>query len=112
VLGTASAGSKSNLWHSIRNPDGSWQAQFGNVKDPGGRGGIVPPGVSTASAGPRMFAGAGCAGVYQDLQVVAIETGRIWHTIRRANRTWQPNFGHLLGPNGNAVDAVACAAVL
>jgi hypothetical protein len=97
VLGTASSGSKSNLWHSIHKPDGSWQAQFGNIKD---------------SAGPRTFAGAGCAGVYQDLQVVGLVDGQIWHTIRRSNGTYQANFGHLIGPNGDTVDAVACAAVL
>jgi hypothetical protein len=97
VLGTANGGSKSNLWNTIRKPDGSWLSQFGNVKD---------------SAGPRTFADAGCAGVYQDLQVVGLVDGQIWHTIRRPNGTWQPNFGHLIGPNGDAVDAVACAAVL
>jgi C1A family cysteine protease len=97
VLGTASGGSKSNLWHTIRKPDGSWLAQFGNVRD---------------SGGPRTFAGAGCAGVYQDLQVVGLVDGQIWHTIRRPNGTWQPNFGHLIGPNGDAVDAAACATVL
>jgi len=113
VLGTASRGSKSNLWNTIRKPDGSWLSQFGNVNDPGGRGGVVVPrGVSTASARPRTFADAGCAGVYQDLQVVGLVDGQIWHTIRRPNGTWQPNFGHLIGPNGDAVDAVACAAVL
>jgi C1A family cysteine protease len=97
VVGTATNGSTSNLWHSIRKPDGSWQARFGNVKDAGG---------------PRTFAGAACACVYADVQLVGLVDGQIWHTIRYGNASWQPNFGHLIGPNGDVVDAVACAGVL
>ena len=78
VVGVGSG--EGQLWHTIHNPDGTWQSFFGLVEN--------------EVAGGAPFAGVSCAGTSQGLQVVALESdGQLWHTIRNPDGTWQPFFG-------------------
>jgi tyrosinase-like protein len=90
------------MWHTIRRADGSWQPSFGDVK-------------GVESNDPGFFSAVGCAGIGGDLHVVALtDAGGMWHTIRRADGTWQPSFGDVKGVESNDpghFSAVACGAV-
>src|SRR5262249_56703219 len=69
------------MWHTIRHRDGSWQPSFGDVK-------------SVESNDPGHFTAVGCAGVNSEVQVVGLtDDGRMWHTIRHDEQSWQPFFG-------------------
>jgi subtilase family serine protease len=68
------------LWHTIRNADGSWQPQFGLVE-------------SQEQNNPGAFDAISAAGVGNQLQVVGVVNGQLWHTIRNADGSWQPQFG-------------------
>jgi C1A family cysteine protease len=96
VVGLAGIGANSNLWHSIRKPDGNWQGSFGNVKDPGLT---------------RSFDAVSCTGVAGDLQLVALVDGQLWQTVRFASGKWQAGFVQLPGSGGGPFTAVGCAAV-
>jgi hypothetical protein len=101
VLQVVGVGSDGNLWHTLRNADGSWQADFGQVE------GVV-------SGGPARFAAVGCAGAAGVLQVVGVGSdGKLWHTLRNNNGSWQADFGGVEGvvSGGPAsFTAVACGS--
>jgi hypothetical protein len=90
------------MWHTIRRADGSWQPFFGDVKD-------------VESNDPGYFSAVGCAGVGGQLHVVGLtDDGRMWHTIRLNDSSWQPFFGDVKGVESNDpghFSAVSCAAV-
>ena len=88
----------STLWHTIRNPDGSWTGA-GNVN-----GQIGNPGAVTAVA-----AASSSAGLAQFLFATA--DGGLWHTIRNPDGSWT-GLGDAKGQVGNpgAVTAVAAAS--
>jgi len=89
------------LWHTIRNADGSWQPTFGDVQ-----------GQEHNNPGP--FSAISCAGVGSQLQVVGIVIGRLWHTTRSADGSWQPSFGDVQGQEHNnpgPFSAISCAGV-
>jgi len=78
------------IWHTIRFANGTWQPNFGNVNNQEGNGGSL------------SFTSVGCAGIVGNLHVTAVaQDGTIWHTIRFANGTWQPNFGNVNNQEGN-----------
>lgn len=88
------------MWHTIRHSDGSWQRRFGDVKG--------------QSGDPGHFGAVTCSGVNGELQVCGeTDDGGMWHTIRHADRSWQPHFGDVKGQSGNPghFDTVACAGV-
>jgi hypothetical protein len=88
------------MWHTIRHPDGTWQPQFGDVKGQSGN--------------PGHFTAVGAGSVLGELQVCGLtDDGGIWHTIRRSDGTWQPQFGDVTGQSGRPgfLSAVACAGV-
>lgn len=69
------------LYHAIRNADGSWQPFFGAI-------------ASLVQGGPATFGGVACAGTGEILQVVGLGTdGLLYHTLRRSDGTWQDAFG-------------------
>lgn len=81
-LHVVGVGSDGKLWHTIRNPNGSWQASFGLIEN-------------QSSGGPASFrdVAAGSADG-QAVQVVGVGSdGKLWHTIRNANGSWQASFG-------------------
>jgi hypothetical protein len=89
------------LWHTIRNADGSWQSAFGLIE-------------GQESNNPGRFRAVSCAGVGDQLQVVGIVGGQLWHTIRNADGSWQPFFGLIEGQESNnpgVFSAVGCAGV-
>jgi hypothetical protein len=92
---------RGQLWHTIRNADGSWQPSFGLVE-------------SQEHNNPGAFSAISCAGVGNQLQVVGIVGGRLWHTIRNADGSWQPSFGLVESQEHNnpgAFSAISCAGV-
>ena len=78
VVGVGARGESSNLWHTIRKPDGSRQTAVANIRDAGK---------------DRKFSAAGCAIVGQDLHVLGLAGGDIWHTMRTAARRWKLTWG-------------------
>jgi hypothetical protein len=88
-------------WHTIRNPLGTWQPTFGLIE-------------GQEHNNPGAFSAVSCAGVGNQLQVVGIVGGQLWHTIRNPDGTWQPTFGLIEGQEHNnpgAFSAVSCAGV-
>jgi phosphatidylserine/phosphatidylglycerophosphate/cardiolipin synthase-like enzyme len=95
-------GTDGQLWHTIRNPDGSWSPQFGLVQ-------------SQSTGGAARYTAVACAGVGNKLHVVGVGIDQqLWHTIRHADGTWSRQFGLVEsqssgGPPG--FTAVGCAGV-
>ena len=89
------------LWHTIRNPDGSWVPAFGLVE-------------SVEQNDPGAFSAISCAGVGNELHVVGIAGGLLWHTIRSPDGSWVPAFGLVESVEQNdpgAFSAISCAGV-
>jgi hypothetical protein len=89
--------------HAIRSPDGTW-SPLGDVFGPVGQlEGVRRISCESTRAGSDPW---------DDLQVCALTAaGRIWHTIRHRDGTWQPFWGdvaNVAGDPGEIVD-VACA---
>jgi hypothetical protein len=84
------------LWHTIRNPDGSW-TRAGDVKGQIGNPGIVVAVAAASSApGEAQF-------------MVATADGGLWHTVRRPDGSWT-RAGDVKGQIGNPGSVVAVAA--
>src|SRR6266516_2700822 len=66
-----------HLWHTLRRADGSWQG-LGDVQSP-----FTIPGPVTVVAA----AGDDTAGGTQ--HIFATTDGHLWHTLRRADGSWQ-----------------------
>jgi hypothetical protein len=88
------------LGHSRQRRDGTWDADFEDVK--------------AATTNPGVVRGAGCgadaAGV---LHVCAITAdGGMWHTLREADGAWQPYFGDVKAATSDPgrFQSVTCAA--
>ena len=96
VVGLADHGGETNLWHSLRRPNGQWQAAFGNIPD----------------AGPdRSFSAVTCAATGASLHVLGVDDGVLRHTIRTASG-WRPTFTPLeIPPDEGALTAVGAAGV-
>jgi len=75
-------GNTGNLWHTFRNDDGNWQADFGKVE-------------TVSAGGPPSFTAVACGSDDgQVLQVVGVGSdGNLWHTLRSAAGSWQADFG-------------------
>jgi hypothetical protein len=90
------------MWHTIRSPDGSWQPTYGLVE-------------AQERNDPGPFSAIGCAGVASSLQVVGLaRDGRMWHTIRNPDGSWQSTYGLVEAQEQNdpgQFKAVGCAAV-
>jgi hypothetical protein len=86
------------LWHTIRKPDGSWQPKFGLVE-------------SQESNNPGPFTAISCAGVGNEMELVGIVNGQLWHTIRRPDGSWQPTFGLVEGVENNDPGAFTSISV-
>jgi Common central domain of tyrosinase len=85
------------ILHTIRFSNGNWQSTFGNIENQTGESGT--------------FATVGCAGVGDKLHVCAVtNTGRLLHTLRNNNGTWQNFFGDIEALTGEAgvFTRVAC----
>ena len=90
-----------SLWHTIRNPDGSWAPTFGLIE-------------GQEHNNPGAFTDVSCAGVGDALQVVGVVNGSLWHTIRNSDGSWAPTFGLIEGREHNnpgAFTDVSCAGV-
>jgi hypothetical protein len=102
VLQLAGLTDTGGIWHTIRLNDSSWQSFFGDVK-------------GVESNDPGHFSAVGCAGVNDQLQLAALtDDGKMWHTIRRADGSWQSFFGDVKGVESNDpgyFSAVSCAGV-
>ena len=97
VVGVGARGESSNLWHTIRKSDGSRQTSVANIRD---------------ADHDRTFSAASCAVVGQDLHVLGLVEGDIWHTVRTAARRWKTTWGTPPGQDALAgFVAVAGAAV-
>jgi hypothetical protein len=100
VLQIAGIGADGQLYHTIRNADGTWQGTFGLVK-------------SQVAGGPAQFTQVACAGVGSALHLAGIGAdGRLYHTIRNADGTWQGTFGLIekAVPRGAVVGSVEVIA--
>ena len=89
------------LWHKIRNPNGTWQSSFGLIE-------------GQESNNPGAFSEISCAGVGNELEVVGIVNGQLWHTIRDATPSWQGFFGLVEGQESNnpgAFTEISCGGV-
>ncbi len=85
VLQVVGLGNDGNLWHTLRNADGTWQTDFGQIE-------------GEVRGGPRSFTNISCAGADGVLQVVGLgNDGNLWHTLRNADGTWQTDFGQIEG---------------
>ncbi len=84
------------IWHTIRNTKGAWQKSFGKLPRPSG-------------TGSAAFTQVASGGVGSTLHVLGIMNSTIWHTTRKANGSWQQNFGRV--PGGSGFATVACAGV-
>jgi hypothetical protein len=90
-----------DLYHTIRFVDGNWQP-FGDVK-------------AQESNNPGTFIGISCSAAGGDLHVIGTTSdGKLWHTIRFANGSWQPSFGNVKAQvrdndPGPFSDNVSCA---
>ena len=82
AIGTTADG---KLWHTIRQPNGSWQP-FGDVTQQAGQIGAVSN-VATAFDGSNLHV------------VATTQDGRIWHTVRQPNGSWHP-FGDVASEAG------------
>ena len=104
ALQVVGLGDDGRLWHTIRNPDGTWTPSFGIIE-------------GESSGGPASFKSVGCAGTESPspgLQVVGVGVdGQLWHTIRNDDGTWTPSFGLIEGVSSggpaNFID-VACGS--
>jgi hypothetical protein len=86
LLGLTRAG---QMWHTIRYPDSSWQANYDFV-----------PGQDSSDPGP--FTDLACAGLGDRLHVLGLaRDGRVWITARYAGGNWEPRFGLLDGQDSN-----------
>jgi surface antigen len=84
------------LWHTIRNADGTWRAR-GDLGRALGIGAVKAiAGASDGVSGEAQFA-------------ILTTSGRLWHTIRRADGSWQRpgDLGRVVGPS--VVTGVAAA---
>jgi prenyltransferase beta subunit len=99
VIGVGPGG---QLWHTIRHANGSWQGSFGLIE-------------GQESNNPGAFTAIGCAGVNNEMQMIGVGPGgKLWHTIRHPNGSWQGSFGLVEGQESNdpgAFTAIACAGV-
>ena len=99
VIGVGPGG---QLWHTIRHANGSWQGSFGLIE-------------GQESNNPGAFTAIGCAGANNEMQMIGVGPGgKLWHTIRHANGSWQGSFGLVEGQESNdpgAFTAIACAGV-
>jgi hypothetical protein len=78
------------IWHTIRLADGSWAPEFGNVNDQESNGGNLG------------FTAVDCAGINSNLHVCAVaKSGKLWHTIRFANGSWQRRFRNVNAQESN-----------
>lgn len=97
----AGIGADHQLWHTQRNGDGHWSSNFGCVND------------QSHGAPAGGFVTAGSGGWGDQFHVVAADQqGRLWHTIRYGNGSWQQHFGLVpvvgAGPR-KGFTSVACA---
>lgn len=77
ILQFIGIGSDGQLYHTIRNPDGTWQSTYGNIVAQG------------------TFQRVACIGTGGSLQVVAVRSdGQLMHAIRDASGNWSP-FGYV-----------------
>jgi hypothetical protein len=94
---------KGQMWHTIRNPDGSWQPSYGLIE-------------GQESNDPGPFGQVACGGVAGALHVVGLSSGgQMWHTIRNPGGTWQPSYGLIEGQESNdpgPFAQVACGGVV
>jgi hypothetical protein len=95
------------LWHTIRQADGTWQPFFGLIE-------------ANESSDPGQFYAVCCAGVGGNLHVIGIAGGQMsqmWHTVRysasgSSPAYWQQDFDPVVWPPGvGPFAAVSCAAV-
>ena len=98
------------LWHTVRRSDGVWPDAFADIQAETGKAGPNP------AIGPtrRVACALDESG---ELHVCALDqNGRLWHTIRRADRSWPFQFANvgtetaIAGPNPTApFGEIACA---
>jgi hypothetical protein len=81
-LHVVGVGSDGKLWHTLRNANGSWASAFGLIE-------------VQSSGGPPTFVDVSCGSADGlALQVAGVGSdGKLWHTIRNADSTWQSGFG-------------------
>src|SRR5207244_1596717 len=76
------------MWHTIPHA-ASWQTDFGDVK-------------GVESNDPGYFSAVAATGVDGELQLSALTNdGKVWHTIRHADGSWQPFFGDVKAVESN-----------
>ena len=77
VVALSGQGTKSNLWHNVRDASGTWQPAFVNVED---------------AQDTYAFTSVGCTSLKANLHVVAVAGGELLHGARKAAGTWQSDF--------------------
>jgi hypothetical protein len=96
------AGASGQMWHTIRNADGTWQKTYGLVE-------------GQEQNDPGAFVSVACGGVGGALQLVGItQDGQMWHTIRNPDGSWQKTYGLVEGQEQNnpgPFTTVGCAGI-
>ena len=95
TLHVAAVGNDGDLYHTIRDADGSWQNTFGVVK-------------AEVAGGPARYGRVGCASTGESLQLVGVGSdAELCHTIRNPDGTWQNEFGLVEGQVGGGPSGFA-----
>jgi hypothetical protein len=89
------------MWHTIRNPDGSWYPFYGLVE-------------SQERNNPGGFIDVACAAYGGQLHVVGLTAleRQLWYTVREPDGTWQQNYVQIALQNDpGQFWSVACAVI-
>ena len=97
VVALSGPGTKSNLWHNVRDSSGDWKPAFVNVED---------------AQDAYAFTAVGCTALSANLHVIAVAGAALLHGARKAAGTWQSGFTSVPVPSdAGALGDVGCVGL-